>query len=71
VMTASALIRHGPRYADVLLDGLAEWMLRKGYSRVGDVRGLLAMPADADQTDYERAGYVDALRAANSAQGPW
>jgi hypothetical protein len=29
------------------------------------------MPADADQTDYERAGYVDALRAANSARRSW
>jgi len=30
VMTASALIRHGPEYAAVLLDGLASWMGRKG-----------------------------------------
>jgi dihydroorotate dehydrogenase (fumarate) len=71
VMTASALIRHGPQYAAVLLDGLSEWMLRKGYTSVGEVRGMLAMPADADQTAYERRGYVDALQAANNAQGPW
>jgi dihydroorotate dehydrogenase (fumarate) len=71
VMTASALIRHGPRYVDVLLDGLSEWMLRKGYTSVGELRGLLAMPADTDQAAYERAGYVHALRAANSAQPPW
>ena len=56
VMTASALLRHGPQHAAVLLDGLSEWMLRKGYTRVSEVRGLLAMPADADQTAYERAG---------------
>lgn len=37
----------------------------RGYS------GHVAMPADADQTAYERAGYVDALQAANNAQGPW
>ena len=34
VMTASALIRHGPEHAAVLLDGLSDWMARKGY-RVG------------------------------------
>jgi dihydroorotate dehydrogenase (fumarate) len=71
VMTASALLRHGPQHAAVLLDGLSEWMLRKGYTCVSDVRGMLAMPADADQTAYERAGYVSALQAANNATGPW
>ena len=71
VMSASALIRHGPEHAGVLLDGLAAWLVRKGYTSVGEVRGLLAVPADADQADYERAGYVRAMRAANNAPGPW
>jgi dihydroorotate dehydrogenase (fumarate) len=66
VMTASALIRHGPEHAAVLLDGLSAWMARKGYASVAGVRGLLAVPADVNQAAYERAGYVRALRAANS-----
>jgi dihydroorotate dehydrogenase (fumarate) len=65
VMTASALIRHGPGHAAVLLDGLAQWMGRKGYSCVDDVRGLLAVPADPDRAGYQRAGYVRTMRAAN------
>jgi len=65
VMTASALIRHGPGHAAVLLDGLSAWMTRRGYASVADVRGLLAGPAGADQASHERAGYVRALRAAN------
>ena len=69
VMTASALIRHGPRHAAVLLDGLSEWMARKGYTSVSELRGILAVPADTDQAAYERAGYVRALRGANGA--PW
>ena len=69
VMTASALIRHGPQHAAVLLDGLSEWMARKGYTSVGELRGLLAVPADIDQAAYERSGYVRALRGANGA--PW
>ncbi len=71
VMTASALIRHGPEHAAVLLDGLSGWMARKGYTSVGELRGLLALPADAGQAATERAGYVHALRDANSAQLPW
>jgi dihydroorotate dehydrogenase (fumarate) len=65
VMTASALIRHGPEHAAVLLDGLAQWMGRKGYTCVDDVRGMLAVPAGADRAGYQRAGYVRTLRAAD------
>jgi dihydroorotate dehydrogenase (fumarate) len=71
VMTASSLIRHGPGHATVLLDGLADWMARKGYASVDDVRGLLAVPVDTDQAAYERAGYVRAMRDANGARRPW
>jgi dihydroorotate dehydrogenase (fumarate) len=72
VMTASALLRHGPEYATVLLDGLRDWMRRKGFRSLQDFRGLLAVPGDTEGTVYERAGYVTALRDANeSAYGPW
>jgi dihydroorotate dehydrogenase (fumarate) len=65
VMTASALLRHGPEHATVLLDGLANWMTRKELRSVNELRGMLSVPADADGTAYERAGYVTAMRAAN------
>ena len=71
VMTASALLRHGPGYAGVLVDELSGWMARKGFRTVGELRGLLSVPAGADEARYERAGYVTALRAANSHTGPW
>jgi dihydroorotate dehydrogenase (fumarate) len=71
VMTASALLRHGPRHAGVLLDGLSAWMTRKGFAAVDDVRGMLSVPLGADEAAYERAGYVGALRTANSGYGPW
>jgi dihydroorotate dehydrogenase (fumarate) len=66
VMTTSALLRHGPEHAAVLLDGLTEWMTAKGYTAVDEVRGLLAVPSAAERSSYERAGYVTALRAANA-----
>ncbi len=72
VMTASALLRHGPEHAAVLLDGLADWMARKEFATLDEVRGMLAVPSDADEAGYERAGYVGALREANSSvYGPW
>ena len=71
VMTASALLRHGAGHAGVLLDGLSGWMARKGFAAVSEFRGLLSVPADADQAAYERAGYVTTMRAANRGRGPW
>jgi dihydroorotate dehydrogenase (fumarate) len=68
VMTASALLRHGPEHATVLVDGLESWMAQKGFSTIAEARGLLAAPADADA--FERAGYVSALRAANDGDYP-
>ncbi|PRC46162.1 dihydroorotate dehydrogenase-like protein, partial [Mycobacterium sp. ITM-2017-0098] len=72
VMTASALLRHGPDYATVLLDGLLHWMSRKGYTTIKDFRGLLAVPIGTDEVAHERVNYVSALRQANSGDyGPW
>ena len=72
VMTASALLRHGPEHATVLLDGLTAWMERKGFAAVDQFRGILALPPGMDEAAHERAGYVSAMQAANSsAYGPW
>ena len=71
VMTASALLRHGPGYTGVLVDELSRWMARKGFGTVGELRGLLSVPAGGDEAGYERAGYVTALQEANSHVGPW
>ena len=72
VMTTSALLRHGPAHATVLLDGLSAWMERKGFASVDDVRGILSVPPDTDEDAHERTSYVGALRNANSsAYGPW
>jgi dihydroorotate dehydrogenase (fumarate) len=65
VMTASALLRHGPEHAAVLLDGMSGWMVRKGFASIDQLRGLLAVPPGADEAAYQRAAYVSALSAAN------
>ena len=72
VMTTSALLRHGPAHAVVLLDGLSAWMTRKGFAAVDDLRGILAVAPGIDEAAHERASYVSALRDANSSvYGPW
>ena len=72
VMTTSALLRQGPQHADVLLDGVTEWMQRKGFDSVDQLRGLLAAPAGADHSAQERSSYVSAMRRANTGlYGSW
>jgi dihydroorotate dehydrogenase (fumarate) len=69
VMTASALLRHGPEHARTLLDGLAFWMDQKGFGSVAELRGLLHVQHD-DQAAYERSGYLSTIREASSRYQP-
>ena len=69
VMTASALLRHGLGHAEVLIDGLTEWLKRKGFDSVREARARLAVPAGVDPNAYQRAGYVAALDAARRMYG--
>jgi dihydroorotate dehydrogenase (fumarate) len=72
VMCASALLRHGPQHAAVLVDGLSAWMARKGFDSIDEVRGMFSVPPEVNETAHERAQYVAALRLANArAAGPW
>ena len=69
VMTASALLRHGPAYAADLLTGFEAWADRKGFRSLDALRGTLAVGPDADGDRVERAGYVAALTKARSIYG--
>ncbi len=69
VMTASALLRHGPDHATVLLDGLVGWMARKGFTTVGDIRGLVRTTAEHSQDPYGRSNYLTAMRETTSHYG--
>jgi dihydroorotate dehydrogenase (fumarate) len=72
VMTTSALLRHGPEHASVLLDGLSDWMARKGFSTVDQLRGLLSVTPGTDEAAHGRLGYFRTMRAANSnIYGSW
>jgi len=70
VMTASALLRHGPQYTRDLLDGLTAWMGRKGFTALSQVRGVLSVLPTADGVAYERSSYLAAMRQAVNRYGP-
>jgi dihydroorotate dehydrogenase (fumarate) len=67
VMTTSALLRHGPGYAAVLVGSLAAWMQRKGFTTVTALQGLLS--DEADLTAPGRSGYLSAIEQATHAYG--
>ena len=50
VMTASALLRHGPEHAAVLLDGLCEWMGRHGRATAWAARRTRRRRRDRTRT---------------------
>ena len=66
VQSASALLRHGPEHAGVLLQDLSTWMARKGFRTLDELRGLLAAPDAEGWAARERADYVAAVREADS-----
>lgn len=68
VMSTSALVRHGASHIEALLGGLENWLERKNLT-LDRARGLLAVPADADSSEYERNGYVAALEKAKATYG--
>lgn len=61
VMTTSALLRHGPAHCRTLVEGLAEWMDRRGYDSVAEMKGALSQQRVADPTAFARANYIRML----------
>ncbi len=62
VMSASALLRHGPAYAATLVDGLHDWLAAGGHRGVRDVRGRLQREL-GDDSRAKRGAYIDYLAA--------
>ena len=63
VMTAAALLRHGPGYIAKLADGLETWMEERGFASVGQMRGVLSHAKVADPLAFERANYIRILES--------
>lgn len=62
-MTTSALLRHGPDHAGVLVDGLRSWMAARAYASVAQLTGSVSAAAVSDPSVFERANYLRTLTA--------
>ncbi|MBU1174454.1 MAG: dihydroorotate dehydrogenase-like protein [Alphaproteobacteria bacterium] len=62
VMTASALLRHGPQHMRVLHDGLSEWISARNLKSPDDIRGKLSHAKVENPEAYERANYIKVLQ---------
>lgn len=61
VMTASALLRHGVDHLGTLVSGLGEWLERRGYESVAQIKGSMSQRNVEDPTAFERANYIRIL----------
>ena len=61
VMTASALLRHGPAHIGVLRRELETWIEGRGFEDIGQVRGRLAAAFLHNREGLVRAQYINIL----------
>ena len=61
VMSTSSLLRHGIGHMTVLRDGLRDWLDRRGYDSVDQIRGLMSLENITDPGAFERANYIRLL----------
>ena len=66
VMVASALMKHGPQYLQVLLDDLNDWLNARGYDSVNEVRGKMSHLNAINPDAFERVNYIKTLEHASS-----
>ncbi|GAF85035.1 unnamed protein product [marine sediment metagenome] len=62
-MTASALLKKGPKRATKILGGLEDWMVDKEYESIQQMQGSMSQKAVADPAAFERANYMKVLNS--------
>jgi dihydroorotate dehydrogenase (fumarate) len=62
-MTASALLKKGPKRATKILDRLEDWMVDKEYESIQQMQGSMSQKAVADPAAFERANYMKVLNS--------
>jgi dihydroorotate dehydrogenase (fumarate) len=61
VMTASALLRHGPAHIGTIVRGIEAWLAERGFASVDEARGRLSGQRLADPEAMVRAQYIKIL----------
>jgi dihydroorotate dehydrogenase (fumarate) len=65
VQLASALVKNGIPYLGKVLQGIEEWLDKRGASSLAEVRGTLSQRAVQDPGAFERAQYVHLILSQN------
>jgi dihydroorotate dehydrogenase (fumarate) len=63
VMSTSALLRHGPSWLSRVITNLTEWMERKGYDSVDQLRGSMSQKSLPDSMAFVRGNYIRILES--------
>jgi dihydroorotate dehydrogenase (fumarate) len=63
VMTASALLRHGPPRIATMLAAMTAWMTEREYVSVDQLRGSVSQRSVPNPDVYERANYYQVLHS--------
>lgn len=61
VQTSSALLRHGPAYAGVLVQELETWLTDNACESVAQIKGMMSQKAVANPEEFERANYLKVI----------
>ncbi len=61
VMSTSAVLEHGPAHLGKLVLQLREWLDRRGYASVAQMKGSMSQRKVADPSAFERANYIKVL----------
>jgi dihydroorotate dehydrogenase (fumarate) len=68
VMTTSALLERGPRHLETLVRGLRQWLERRGYASVAQMKGAMSQRNVANPAAFERANYIKTLESFQPSQ---
>lgn len=63
IMTASALLKHGPKHLQTMRRELEDYMARKEYESIEQMKGVLSQQRLGQPAGYERANYIRTLRS--------
>jgi len=63
VMSTAALLQQGPPFLARVLTEMTEWMEKKGYTSVRQMRGSMSQQSIVDPTAFVRANYIKILES--------
>lgn len=61
VQMVSAILKHGTRHIQVVLDDLVQWMEEKEYVSIEQMKGSISLHHTSNPSAYERANYMRIL----------